>query len=78
MALANFSEGTRIVCASEGVKTVGEFANLGQQMATRVVLGGDFRNALNALTQGDRRALANFCHSARGPVDCIWQRRLDW
>src|SRR6185295_3210365 len=44
LALANFSEGTRIVCASEGVKTIGEFANLGQQMSTRVVLGGDFRN----------------------------------
>jgi hypothetical protein len=60
MALANFSEGTRVVCASEGVKTIGEFANLGQQMSTRVVLGGDFRNALNALTHGDEEGIGQF------------------
>lgn len=66
MALANFSEGTRIVCASEGVKTIGEFANLGQQMATRVVLGGDFRNALNALTQGDEVGIGQFLPFRKG------------
>lgn len=66
MALANFTEGTRIVCASEGVKTIGEFANLGQQMATRVVLGGDFRNALNALTQGDEEGIGQFLPFRKG------------
>lgn len=66
MTLANFSEGTRIVCASEGVKTIGEFANLGQQMATRVVLGGDFRNALNALTQGDEVGIGQFLPFRKG------------
>lgn len=66
MALANFSEGTRIVCDSEGVKTIGEFANLGQQMATRVVLGGDFRNALNALTHGDEEGIGHFLPYRKG------------
>lgn len=66
MALANFSEGTRIVCASEGVKTIGEFANLGQQMSTRVVLGGDFRNALNALTHGDEEGIGQFLPFRKG------------
>ena len=66
MALANFTEGTRIVCASEGVKTIGEFANLGQQMATRVVLGGDFRNALNALTHGDEEGIGQFLPFRKG------------
>lgn len=66
MALANFSEGTRIVCASEGVKTIGEFANLGQQMSTRVVLGGDFRNALNALTHGDEEGIGLFLPFRKG------------
>lgn len=66
MTLANFSEGTRIVCASEGVKTIGEFANLGQQMATRVVLGGDFRNALNALTHGDEEGIGQFLPFRKG------------
>jgi hypothetical protein len=66
MQLANFSEGTRIVCASEGVKTIGEFANLGQQMSTRVVLGGDFRNALNALTHGDEEGIGQFLPYRKG------------
>lgn len=66
LSLANFSEGTRVVCASEGVKTIGEFANLGQQMATRVVLGGDFRNALNALTHGDEEGIGQFLPYRKG------------
>lgn len=66
LTLANFSEGTRIVCASEGVKTIGEFANLGQQMSTRVVLGGDFRNALNALTHGDEEGIGVFLPYRKG------------
>jgi hypothetical protein len=66
MLLANFSEGTRMVCASEGVKTIGEFANLGQQMSTRVVLGGDFRTALNALTHGDEEGIAQFLPYRKG------------
>ena len=66
LALSNFSEGTRVVCASEGVKTIGEFANLGQQMSTRVVLGGDFRNALNALTHGDEEGIGVFLPYRKG------------
>lgn len=66
LVLANFSEGTRVVCASEGVKTIGEFANLGQQMSTRVVLGGDFRNALNALTHGDEEGIGQFLPYRKG------------
>jgi len=66
LMLANFSEGTRIVCGSEGVKTIGAFATLGQQMSTRVVLGGDFRNALNALTHGDEEGIAQFLPYRKG------------
>jgi len=66
LQFANLSEGTRAVCASEGIKTIGEFANLGQQMATRVVLGGDFRNALNALTHGDEEGIGQFLPYRKG------------
>ncbi|MDQ5980187.1 MAG: hypothetical protein QG602_3162, partial [Verrucomicrobiota bacterium] len=66
LSLASFSEGTRIVCASEGIKTIGEFANLGQQMSTKVVLGGDFRNALNALTHGDEEGIGKFLPYRKG------------
>lgn len=66
LLLANFSEGTRVVCTSEGIKTIGGFATLGQQMSTRVVLGGDFRNALNALTHGDEEGIAQFLPYRKG------------
>jgi hypothetical protein len=66
MVLANFSEGTRLVCGTEGVKTIGEFANLGQKMSTRVVLGGDFRTALNALTHGDEEGISLFLPYRKG------------
>ncbi|MEO6993420.1 MAG: hypothetical protein ABI273_07315, partial [Lacunisphaera sp.] len=66
LLLANLGEDTRIVCASEGVTTIGAFANLGQQMSTRVVLGGDFRTALNALTHGDEEAISQFLPYRKG------------
>ena len=66
LLLANFSEGTRLVCSSESIKTIGGFANLGQQMSTRVVLGGDFRTALNALTHGDEEGIAQFLPYRKG------------
>lgn len=66
LLLCNFTEGTLLVCASEGVKTIGGFANLGQQMSTRVVLGGDFRTALNALTHGDEEGISQFLPYRRG------------
>ncbi len=68
LMLANFTEGTRMVCATEGVKTIGGFVNLGQQMSTRVVLGGDFRTALNALTHGDEEGIAQFLPFRKGSV----------
>ena len=66
LMLANVSEGTRTVCTSEGIKTIGEFANLGQQMSTRVVLGGDFRLMLNALTHGDEEGIGKFLPFRKG------------
>ncbi len=66
LALVNLSEGTRAVCASEGVKTIGEFANLAQQMSTRVVIGGDFRGLLNALSHGDEAGIGQFLPFRKG------------
>jgi hypothetical protein len=66
LALVNVSEGTRTVCASEGVKTIGEFANLAQQMSTRVVIGGDFRALLNALSHGDEAGIGQFLPFRKG------------
>lgn len=66
LALVNLTEGTRVVCASEGVKTIGEFANLAQQMSTRVVIGGDFRALLNALSHGDEEGIGQFLPFRKG------------
>lgn len=66
LKLVNLSEGTRVVCSSEGVKTIGEFANLGQQMSTKVVLGGDFRTLLNVLTHGDEEGIGQFLPYRKG------------
>ncbi len=68
LALANLSAGTRAVCASEGIRTVGEFATLAQHMAQRVVIGGDFRSLLNALTHGDEESLGQFLPFRRGSL----------
>ncbi len=66
LSMVNVSEATRAVCASEGVKTIGEFANLAQQMSTRVVLGGDFRTLLNVLTHGDESGIGQFLPYRKG------------
>lgn len=66
LTLVNLSEATRAICASEGVKTIGEFANLAQQMSTRVVIGGDFRALLNALSHGDEEGIGKFLPFRRG------------
>jgi hypothetical protein len=39
---------------------------MGQQMSTRVVLGGDFRHALNSLTHGDEEGLGQFLPYRKG------------
>lgn len=66
LSLVNISEATRAVCASEGVNTIGEFANLAQQMSTRVVLGGDFRTLLNVLSHGDEAGIGEFLPYRKG------------
>jgi hypothetical protein len=68
LSLANLSEGTMAVCSSEGVKTIGEFANLAQSMSTRVVIGGDFRALLNALSHGDELGIGQFLPFRKGAL----------
>lgn len=66
LGLVNVSEATRAVCVSEGARTIGEFANLAQQMSTRVVIGGDFRALLNALSHGDEAGIGQFLPFRKG------------
>lgn len=49
---------TLLFCRLENITTLGEFALTAQRMAGSVIVGGDFRSLLNALSNIDERTLA--------------------
>lgn len=58
LALTLLDEGTMEFCKLEKLSTLGEFATFAQSMAQNVIVGGDFRKLLNALSHVDEKALA--------------------
>lgn len=60
VALTALSAETQLFCKLEGILTLGEFAFAAQRMAGSVVVGGDFRTLLNALSNIDERTLAHY------------------
>ncbi len=56
--LTTFDEDTREFCRLENLTTVGGFARFAQGMSQNVIVGGDFRKLLNALSHVDEKALA--------------------
>lgn len=66
LALAKLSPDVRSFCDSQGLKTVGEFANFAQNVAQKIVIGGDFRSLLNALTHGDEQGIGQHLPFRRG------------
>jgi hypothetical protein len=53
-------------CKAEGLTTLGEFAVFAQNMSQNVIVGGDFRKLLNALSHVDEAALAEVLPFRRG------------
>jgi hypothetical protein len=53
-------------CKLEGLKTLGEFAVFAQGMSQNVIIGGDFRKLLNALSNMDESTLAELLPFRRG------------
>lgn len=51
---------TQEFCRLEKLETVGAFAVFAQSMSQNVIVGGDFRSLLNALSHIDEKALARF------------------
>lgn len=51
---------TLMFCRLENIRTLGEFALAAQRMAGSVIVGGDFRALLNALSNIDERTLAHY------------------
>ena len=60
VSLTALSPDTRMVCELEKIHTVGELALAAQRMAGAVIVGGDFRVLLNALSNIDEVALARY------------------
>lgn len=51
---------TKDFCRMEKLTTLGEFAVFAQSMSQNVIVGGDFRTLLNALSQSDEATLAEY------------------
>ena len=60
VALTALSPETLLFCRLENISTLGEFAFTAQRMAGSVIVGGDFRALLNALSHIDERTLARY------------------
>jgi len=56
--LTSLEAGTLEFCQLENLSTIGEFAVFAQGMSQNVIVGGDFRKLLNALSHVDENALA--------------------
>jgi hypothetical protein len=53
-------------CKLEGLKTLGEFAVFAQGMSQNVIIGGDFRKLLNALSNLDESTLTDILPFRKG------------
>ena len=60
LSLTVFDESTRDLCRLEQVETIGQFALFAQGVSQNVIVGGAFRELLNALAQVDEKALGRF------------------
>jgi hypothetical protein len=66
VSLASLQPGTLDFCKLEKLTTLGEFAVFAQGMSQNVIVGGDFKKLLNALSHVDESALAEALPFRRG------------
>jgi hypothetical protein len=64
--LTSLEPSTLEFCKLENLSTIGEFAVFAQSMSQNVIVGGDFRKLLNALSHIDEAALAEALPFRRG------------
>lgn len=60
IALSSLAADAREFCELEQLTTIGEFALFAQNMSQNVIVGGDFKALLNALSHIDEQAIARF------------------
>lgn len=66
VALTALDTTTQEFCAAEKLTTLGEFAVTAQGMAQKLIVGGDFKKLLNALSYVDEAALTEVLPFRRG------------
>ena len=66
ISLTALNSDTVEFCKLENLKTLGEFAVFAQGMSQNVIIGGDFRKLLNALSNLDEATLAEILPFRRG------------
>lgn len=66
ITLTGLSADTREFCRLEQLATIGEFSIFAQGMSQNVIVGGDFKTLLNALSHIDERAIAQFLPTRAG------------
>jgi hypothetical protein len=66
ISLTALGQDTVEFCKLENLKTLGEFAVFAQGMSQNVIIGGDFRKLLNALSNLDEATLADILPYRKG------------
>jgi len=66
ISLTSLSADTLEFCKLEDLKTLGEFAVFAQEMSQNVIIGGDFRRLLNALSNLDENTLSEILPYRKG------------
>lgn len=60
LSLCSFAAGTRNFCREEGIKTLADFLIFARRASRAVIVGGEFRDLLNALSHVDEKTIARF------------------
>ncbi|GHC10510.1 hypothetical protein [Cerasicoccus arenae] len=60
MSLSGLSPDTISFCQNEDIRSLKDFGHFAQNMAQNIIIGGDFRALLNALTTEDQQTLAKY------------------
>jgi hypothetical protein len=60
IALTSLSTEAKDLCKSQGLHTLGEYVRLSQKISQMIIMEGDFRAFLNAITHLDEHTIARF------------------
>ncbi len=66
LSISSLTPATIELCRVESVQTLGGFVGFASRLSQAVIVGGDFRELLNALAQKDEASLARFLPLRRG------------